>query len=577
MEVFHTIFSILNRKQKIGAIYQCFLMVVAMFFELLSIGMLMPIIAVISSTPSSGNQPILQFLIDISGSSDKRSLLIIIMFFFVGVYALKLIFMTYVTWANYKYVFSLQTFFSAKLFKGYLTHSLSFHIQRNSAQLIQNSINIVASTTGVLVTILLIITESITSLAIIIFLIYVQPQSVVFLISIFLPTMFLFNLLTKRKLLKLGESYQKNEGNRIQYLQQGLGAIKDIKVLGRENYFFNKYQAENINSANAQRNQQTLQALPRFYLEFFAVLSIGLLVAYLSYVKTDFSFILTTLGLFGGSAFRLMPSLNRISGALQYIRFSSPILNTLKSELLLIDLMPGKKVNSQITFTSKIELRALSFKHNGSQFNTFTNLNLVIPKGKSIGIIGKTGEGKSTLIDLLLGLLSPSDGQVLVDDIDISENVKSWQSIIGYVPQNIFLTDDTIRNNIAFGIDEDLIDDNALENAIKLAQIEELVASQPNGLSTFVGERGVRLSGGEKQRIGIARALYNNPQVIVLDEATSSLDIKTEADVMKSVDYLSELKTVIIVAHRLSTIQKCDKVYRLKSSTLVDITHEFII
>jgi ABC-type multidrug transport system fused ATPase/permease subunit len=272
-----------------------------------------------------------------------------------------------------------------------------------------------------------------------------------------------------------------------------------------------------------------------------------------------------------------MPSLNRISGAFQYIRFSSPILNTLKSELLLIDLIPGKKVYRQITFTTKIELRSLSFKHSGSQFNTFTNLNLVIPKGKSIGIIGKTGEGKSTIIDLLLGLLSPSDGQVLVDDIDISENVKSWQSIIGYVPQNIFLTDDTIRNNIAFGIDEDLIDDNALENAIKLAQIEELVASQPDGLSTFVGERGVRLSGGEKQRIGIARALYNNPQVIVLDEATSSLDIKTEADVMKSVDYLSEMKTVIIVAHRLSTIQKCDKVYRLKSSTLVDITHEFII
>lgn len=575
MNIFSTIFSILNIKQKLGAVYQCILMIVAMLFELVGIGLLIPIMSVISNN-SLTNQPVLKKLFQILDQPSKNEMLIYVMSFFILVYLLKLIFMSYVTWANYKYVFSLQTFFSAKLFKGYLSHSLSFHIQRNSSQLIQNSINIVASTTGVLVTILLIITESITSIAIIILLIYLQPQSVLFLFSISVPVMVGFNLLTKKKLLQLGETYQKNEGKRIQYLQQGLGAIKDIKILGRENFFFNKYQIENYSSAFAQQKQQTLQALPRFFLEFLAIVSIGLLVIFLSLQNADFSYVLTTIGLFGGAAFRLMPSLNRISGALQYIKFSSPILNTLKGEIQLIDLMPKVINGPPIMFSKQIKLNNISFKHIGAASATFENLKLEIPKGKSIGIVGKTGEGKSTLIDILLGLLIPNQGEILVDNVDIRNNLTSWQSLIGYVPQSIYLTDDTIRNNIAFGIEEDLIDDNLLRNAIKLAQIEELILDQPDGLLTIVGERGVRLSGGEKQRIGIARALYNNPQVIVLDEATSSLDIKTEAEVMKSVELLSEVKTVIIVAHRLSTIKKCDNIYRLESSNLIDITDEFL-
>jgi ABC-type multidrug transport system fused ATPase/permease subunit len=574
MKLFNIVISLLTLNQKRGAIYQCFLMIISIFFELVGIGLLIPMMALISDD-NLRNQPILNSIFQFLEQPTKSELLIYVMGLFVLIYFIKLIFMSYVTWANYKFVFSLQTYFSAKLFKGYLFQPLSFHTSRNSAQLIQNSINIVATTTGVLINVLLIVTESITAIAISILLIYLQPKSVLFILMVFTPAILGFHMLTKKKLLRLGELFQKNEGRRIQYLQQGLGAIKDIKILGREIYFFNKYQLENSSSANAQRNQQTLQAIPRHYLEFLAMFSIGLLVIYLSIENYDFSYILTTVGLFGGAAFRLMPSLNRISGSAQYIRFSSPILFTLKKEIELIDNKTETIKDSIIVFSKKIQVKNVTFTFDGSPNPIFDNIDLTIFKGQSIGIIGTTGEGKSTLIDIILGLLNPTQGEVLVDEVSIQCNLKSWQSLIGYVPQNIYLTDDSIRNNIAFGIEEDLIDDNLLMNAIKLAQIEELILEQPEGLFTIVGERGVRLSGGEKQRIGIARALYNNPSIIVLDEATSSLDVKTEADVMKSVELLSEIKTVIIVAHRLSTVQNCDKIYKLKSSKLIDITQDF--
>ena len=476
--------------------------------------------------------------------------------------------MTFVTWANYKYIFSLQIAFSERLFKGYMKHPIIFHLEKNSAQLIQNTINLVATTTGVLVNIILISTEIITASAILILLLKLQPIGLLIMFSIFTPCVFFFHFLTKKKLLKWGSAYQIHEGKRIQHLQEAIGAVKDIKLLGRENYFFNEYHKHNKESAFSYQRQQTFQALPRFFLEFLAVVCISLLVIIMVLKGDDFELILTTLGLFAGAAFRLMPSLNRILGAVQILRFSEPVLQTLSAEFDLIERIHNSPQILPISLKEEITLNAVTFKYPTADKISINNITLSITVGSSMGFVGTTGAGKSTLVDIILGLLSPVSGTIRVDGVDIQNNLRDWQDQIGYVPQSIFLTDNTLRRNIAFGIPDVEIDIDALWNAIKSAQLEHFIKNLPEGLDTMVGEKGVRISGGERQRIGIARALYHNPKLLVLDEATSSLDIHTEQEVMKAVQALHGEKTIIIVAHRLSTIEHCDRVFRLNDGKL---------
>jgi ABC-type multidrug transport system fused ATPase/permease subunit len=568
MKIIKYLYYILTQKQRGGAFFQFLLMIVSMFFELISIGMLVPVVTIISSNDLATKFRQLKPLLNYIGNPTQQQLLIYVMSFFGLIYCLKMLFMTFVTWANFKYIFSLQIAFSERLFKGYMKHPIIFHLERNSAQLIQNTINLVATTTGVLVNIILISTEIITASAILILLLKLQPIGLLIMFSIFTPCVFFFHFLTKKKLLKWGSAYQIHEGKRIQHLQEAIGAVKDIKLLGRENYFFNEYHKHNKESAYSYQRQQTFQALPRFFLEFLAVVCISLLVIIMVLKGDDFGLILTTLGLFAGAAFRLMPSLNRILGAVQILRFSEPVLQTLSAEFDLIDRIQNSPQILPICLKEEITLNAITFKYATADKISINNITLSITVGSSMGFVGTTGAGKSTLVDIILGLLSPVSGTIRVDGVDIQNNLRDWQDQIGYVPQSIFLTDNTLRRNIAFGIPDVEIDIDALWEAIKSAQLEHFIKNLPEGLDTMVGEKGVRISGGERQRIGIARALYHNPKLLVLDEATSSLDIHTEQEVMKAVQALHGEKTIIIVAHRLSTIEHCDRVFRLNDGKL---------
>jgi len=568
MKIFINLYKILNTKQRIGGVFQLLLMLISMLLELLSIGMLIPIMEVISTDNIRIKYPFLVSILYNIGNPNKQSLLIYVMLLFISIYAFKMLFMTLVTHINYKYVFSLQIYFSEKLFKGYMNHSVAFHLEKNSAQLIQNTINLVANTTAVFVTIILILTEIITTLAVIILLIRFQPMAVVFICTIFIPFLLIFQIVTKKKITRLGSEYIYHEGKRIQYLQQSLSSLKDIKILGRESYFSNQYNLENTKSAFAYQHQQTLQALPRFYLEFLAIVSIGLLVINMVHEGKEFSIILSTLGLFGGAAYRLMPSLNRISGSFQTLRFSYPVIDTIKKEFESIDnnINTKNKNSDQIIFNKLIQIKNVYFKYKNSENLSLNNINIEIPLGTSIGIIGTTGSGKSTLVDVLLGILKPDKGSIIVDDKNIESNLRSWQDQIGYIPQTINLIDDTLKKNIAFGVRDEDINYIQLENAIKSSQLEKVIQKLEFGIDTMIGEKGVRLSGGERQRIGIARALYNNPKILVLDEATSSLDVKTEEDVMASIrNLLNDNMTIVIVAHRLSTIKQCNQVYEMNN------------
>jgi ATP-binding cassette, subfamily B, bacterial PglK len=328
--------------------------------------------------------------------------------------------------------------------------------------------------------------------------------------------------------------------------------------------------SHNVKSARAGEFLTTQQLLPRLWLELLSVVGLASLVLIMVAQGRNTSSIVPTLALFGAAAFRLMPSVNRVVSSVHSLRYCSPVIELLAHELALPvteTIAPGDRLTAD--FQTTISLSHVGYTYSGAATPALTDITVRIERGEYVGFIGPSGSGKTTLVDVLLGLLPASSGQVTVDGHDIRENVRWWQSQIGYIPQSIFLTDDTVRRNVAFGLANDQIDDTAVGRAIEAAQLEEFVAGLRDGVETVVGERGVRLSGGQRQRIGIARALYNDPAILVMDEATSALDSVTEAGVMQAVTAMQRSKTILVVAHRTSTVERCDRVFRLERGRLV--------
>jgi ABC-type multidrug transport system fused ATPase/permease subunit len=548
------------------------LMLIGMLLETLSVGLVIPAIAIMTQTDFISQYPSLIPILDYLGNPSAEVIVIIGMISLIVIYAIKSLFLGFLAWRQMVFVHGVQAGLSFKLFSGYLGLPYLFHLQRNSAQLINNVINETnLFTHSVLIAGMTILTESLVMIGILVLLIIVEPVGAITVAFTLGVAGFTFNRMTKNALLKWGRARQKHEECRIQHLQQGLGGAKDVKLLGREDTFLMKYKMHNDGSARIGWKSKTLTQLPRLWLELLAVTGIAILVLTMIKQGRELESILPTMGLFAAAAFRIMPSVNRVLIAIQSLRFSMPVIERLHNETTLIkDITDTTASNGKLSFNELLELENISFKYLDSGKQILNNINIKIPYGSSVGFIGGSGAGKSTLVDILLGLLTPSQGTVKVDGIDIQKGLRNWQDHIGYVPQTIFLTDDTLRHNIAFGLSNDDIDEQALSHAIKSSQLEQFVEDLSLGLDTIVGERGVRLSGGQRQRIGIARALYHDPQVLVLDEATSSLDMETERGVMDSVRALQGDKTIIIVAHRLSTVEHCDILFRFENGRLVE-------
>jgi ABC-type multidrug transport system fused ATPase/permease subunit len=355
---------------------------------------------------------------------------------------------------------------------------------------------------------------------------------------------------------------------RIQHLQQGLGGAKDVKLLGRESDFLNQYSIHNKESARVNQLNNTVQQLPRIWLELLAVCGLVALVLVMLAQGGALETIIPKLGLFAVVTFRLMPSISRLLNVMQSLKYCLPVIDVLQKDLILPAPEEQENKSTQSTFHKSLELQHITYTYPSADLPSLKDISLSIQCGESVGFIGTSGAGKSTLVDILLGLLPPDHGVVSVDGKDIQKNLRFWQNQIGYVPQSIYLTDDTLLRNIAFGLSSEQINQESVLKAIRAAHLDDFIQSLPEGLNTIVGERGVRLSGGQRQRIGIARALYHDPSVLVLDEATSALDTATEVGVMEAVRELHGSKTIIIVAHRLSTIEHCDRLYQLENGQI---------
>ena len=564
--------GLLTSAERRSAVVLLCLMFIGMLLEMLGIGLVIPAIAILTQPDYAERFPALQPFLAGLGSPSHEVLVIGAMLGLVAAYLIKALFLAYLAWCQTRFAFDVQARLSRRLFTVYLRQPFIFHLQHNSAQLIRNVTTEVSMFTGNgILPGMYLLTESMVLLGLCGLLLLFEPLGALIVVSVLGTAAWGFHRITRKRIARWGEARQHHEGLRIQHLQQGLGGAKDVKLLGREIGFLEQYRAHNAQSARVGQLQATLQQLPRLWLELLSVGGLAILVIIMLAQSLALEAILPTLGLFAAAAFRIMPSLNRVLGAVQSLRYGLPVIDILHAELKLVTTSDVATTHLPVTpFRAALELSRITYAYPGAAEPALKDISLAIQRGESVGFIGTSGAGKSTLVDILLGLLTPDTGEVRADGKHIQANIRSWQDQIGYVPQSIYLTDDTLRRNVAFGLPDEQIDDAAVQRAIQDAKLGEFVTSLADGLEARVGERGIRLSGGQRQRIGIARALYHDPAVLVLDEATSSLDTATERGVMQAVRALHGSKTILIVAHRLSTVEHCNRLYRLHEGMVVE-------
>ena len=571
MNFLNKILFLLTSEQKKSLFFLSVLMLIGMLFEMLGLGILLPALGLMLKTDIVKDYPSIKPFLNLVGNPSQNQLVFFGMLILVVLYFLKSVFLIFLTWKQSKFSAELSANISEQLFYGYLSLPYSFHLQRNSTELLRNIQSEVGVFTSLSQGIITLSIEISVVLSVAFILILVEPVGAV-TISIFLGISgYMFFQFTKKRLLNWGEKRQYHVGLAGKYLIQGLSGVKDVKLSGREEDFVNEYSVHNKANANILTRVITLSQAPRFYLELLAVVGLAGLIILMIMQEKPLVLLVPTLGTFAAASFRIIPSVNRIVAAMQNITYSKPAVDVLFREFKFINehnksLIPGSKIN----FNDCIEIKDLKFQYESSDVYAVNEISIKINKGACIGLIGQSGSGKSTLVDIILGLLKPTGGNILVDGKDIQGNIREWQNQVGYVPQSIYLTDDTLRRNIAFGIPKNMIDDHAVQSALRAAQLDVFVSELPDGVETVVGERGVRLSGGQRQRIGIARALYHNPEVLVLDEATSALDGLTEDGVMEALNIMHGVKTLIIVAHRLSTVENCDILYTLENGKVIE-------
>ncbi|MGF1588776.1 MAG: ABC transporter ATP-binding protein [Pleurocapsa sp.] len=496
----------------------------------------------------------------------------------------------FLSWAKiYQYAAELNQLLITRLLNAYLTVPYTFHLNKNTATLIKNILIETSTFTGACILPLL---KATVDFIVLLFLLLVLAKTDLLLLAmiagILLPIFILFNLLGN-KFKQWGKVKSESKQEMIRILNHGLGGLKETRVIGCESYFKTKMAQEAREFARADSLFSTSQMLPRILIETALIVFVMLFISLsLVFFEQNMEELTGTMGVFAIASMRLIPATSQLFSSINQLRNSNYAVNMLYLDLKeidaqginkLIQLKPNSSTSSSVslpkepastmTFNDYIELDRITYGYEQSSQLAVKDVSLRIKKGQSIAFIGKSGSGKTTLVDIILGLLEPKAGDILVDGKSIYNNLRSWQNMIGYIPQSIFLTDETVERNIAFGVPDHLIDPQRIQKALQAAQLEELITQLPKGIKTEVGERGIRLSGGQRQRIGIARALYHEREILVLDEATSALDNETERLVSEAIKSLAGAKTLIIIAHRLSTVEHCDRVYLLEKGRIV--------
>lgn len=579
---------IFDKKQKLQSVLLCIGLFVGALLELVGVSFITQLVTLISNPEKIHSNEIMQYCYDFFNMTSDRQFFLFVVIALIFVYLIKNLYLLWINYVQYTFVFNNQLRLSGRLIDCYLKKPYTYHLDNNSAEMVRNVMLDSERFFQMLLSVFLTLSEILVSALLCVFLLIVDPVITISVVAILAVFTGLYLILFKGKAKKYGKTNQIYDGKMHQSINQALGAVKDIKILHREKYFADSFLAYGKKKMTAVRNNNVLGQFPKYLIETVCIGTVLLVLVFKIYKGEDLNKMIPQLAAFAIAAFKLLPSVSKINNYANLIVFLKPSVDLIYRDIKdtedmvnyeiadesgnIIEINDDGSQNKDTCYVAeKISINNIVYRYPHTDRDVLNGISFEIPLGKSIGFIGESGSGKSTLADVILGILTPTSGTVMYGNMDVHRHPLKWSKKLAYIPQSIFLCDDTIRNNVAFGIDKDKIDDEKVWKALREAQLEQFVKSQPDGLDSMVGERGVRISGGQRQRIGIARALYDNPEILVLDEATSALDTGTESAVMEAIDKLSGTMTLIIIAHRLTTIKNCDYVYKVENGNIYSV------
>ena len=569
---------LLDRKQKWQMAGLIFLMFIGAILEAFSIVAIIPVVTLILTPEALADNKIVMTLYHISPFRTEKAFGVAILLMLVVAFIIKNIYIYWEYKILYKFIFTNQFNTSERMMKNFIRRDYEFFLSADTAVIQRSITSDVNNMYALIQALLTLVSEAIVFLGIALTLILKDPLMAAIITVLLVITLFVIKIFIKPVMKKAGEENQEYYSGLFKHISETVMGIKEIKVSGREKQFVEDYKECGKGYVGAVQKYTVINNIPRLIIEVVCMAGVVLYFLYLYLYGGDAAKSIGTLSMFALGLTRLMPCANRINNQLNNIAYFEPffmgVTDNLQDEIQSgkTDISSLEPPTEKLPATKEITMTDITFHYaNTRGVNILEHANLTIPIGTSVGIVGTTGAGKSTIVDILLGLLKAQEGEICVDGVNIFENgnYRKWLKNVGYIPQSIFMLDDTIRRNVAFGIREEEIDDDRVWEALKEAQLDEFVKTLPDGINTGIGERGLQISGGQRQRIGIARALYDDPEVLVMDEATSALDNETEKAIVDSINRLQGSKTMIIIAHRLQTIEKCDAVYRVENKQVI--------
>ena len=581
--LFKKISYIFDRKQKLQLVGLGVMIFIGGLLETLGVGAMIPVVNVLLAPEGImdfiSEYEILRSLCGFLRIETVRQLTMTLLFGMMAIYIIKNLYILFLTYMQNTFITQNRNRMISRVMAEFLNRPYEKYLGADIPTVFRITDGDIPQTFSLILAMLQMASEVVVSVLIFMVMLLSNVSLTLFVILVFgIMTLFIVRVF-KPRLNRIGARNQAIQSRIAKWRIQATYGLKDVKVLNREEFFVRNYYETGKFGADVARNYAVMNNMPRVLIEtVFIVSMLAFMAVYIS-GGGDMTEFATSIAAFAVAAVRVLPSVNRINTYITEIAYTQPSLDfvyeNLQEGMKTDEMLALRRANSQsekLKLEDKIELNHISFHYPDSEKAIFKDAHMVVPKGKSVGIIGASGAGKSTIVDVLLGLLHAQEGEITCDGVDIFKNYESWLAQVGYIPQAIYLIDESIRDNIAFGIDADKIDDERIWEVLAEAQLKEFVEELPEGLDTTIGDRGVRLSGGQKQRIGIARALYNDPEILVFDEATSALDNDTEAAVMEAVNSFHGRKTMIISAHRLNTIEKCDMIYKVENARLVETT-----
>ncbi|MCR5595079.1 MAG: ABC transporter ATP-binding protein/permease [Lachnospiraceae bacterium] len=565
---------LLDKKQKLQMGGIVILMLVGGVLESAGVSMAIPVLQVIIDPTTVQTNKYMHAVYVLFNMSSPMQFAIVAMIGLIAAFVLKNVFLFFLNKVELKFVYSNQFATSRRMMINFMQRPYEYYLGADTAVIQRSITSDVNNMYGLILSVLQLFSECIVFVCLVVVCLYADARMIITIALLLILVLVVVKYVLKPVMVKAGEDNQEYYSGLFKWIEQSVTGIKEIKIANREPYFINEYAKCGEGYVNAVQRYNLFNATPRLLIETVCVAGLVIYMMIQLLNGANVTEMLPQITVFGLAAMRLLPSANRINNYQTAISYFEPFFMGVTDDLQTeihdesVDYDADSYVNveevEKLPVYDMIELKNITYRYPDSNMYVFDHADMKIPVGKSVGIVGTSGAGKTTIVNIMLGLLSIESGQILADGVDVREHYRNWLKNIGYIPQSIFMIDTSIRKNVAFGIPDEEIDDDKVWAALKEAQLDEYVRSLPEGLDTGIGERGIRLSGGQRQRIGIARALFEDPEVLVLDEATSALDNETETAIMDSINRLHGRKTLIIIAHRLQTIEKCDMVYRVE-------------